>query len=157
MSYKTPNAENEAAQDDSDLHDDEYVMPCAEAILAGTLALMTGHARCGCAAHRDMMGSKAAHNLAQLAQHPVMSEEFRTVAFKLHLQWIEMVQVERLNHDQPDPSQALSPAQAPVQAADAARTRLYHAQMSPAEMSRAEQSRAEQSRALWHTTPEVIQ
>ena len=145
MSYKTPNAENEAAQNDSDLHDDEYVMPCAEAILAGTLALMTGHARCGCAAHRDMMGSKAAHNLAQLAQHPVMSEEFRTVAFELHIQWIELIQAERIGQH----PAAHASTGAPIQAAADAAARTY--------LSKAEQTRAEQSRALWHTTPEVIQ
>ena len=149
MSYKIPAAENDSAQGDSaqgesDLREDEYIMPCAEAILAGTLALMTGHARCACAQHRDMMGSKAAYNLAQLAQHPVMSEEFRTVAFKLHTQWVELVQAERIGQHQAAHAPAHAAAHAPMQAAAdaAARTHL---------------SRAEQSRALWHKTPEVIQ
>ena len=144
MSYSTLNSKNDSVKDDSDAVDDEYIMPCAEAILAGTLALMTGHARCGCAQHRDMMGSKAAYNLAQLAQHPVMSEEFRTVAFKLHTQWVELVQAERIGQHQTAHAPTHAQVHAPVQAAAdaAARTHL---------------SRAEQSRALWHATPEVIQ
>lgn len=39
-----------------ELHEDEeHVMPCAEAMLAGTLALMTGHAQnaCACATQRN--------------------------------------------------------------------------------------------------------
>ena len=145
MSYSTPNLKNnctggEATADDSAAVDDEYVMPCAEAMLAGTLALMTGHARCGCAQHRDMMGSKAAHNLAQLAQHPAMSEGFRAVAIKLHMQWVELIQAERSHQHQA----AHAPTGAPMQAAADAAARTYL-------------SKAEQSRALWHTTPEVIQ
>lgn len=136
MSYSTLNSKNDSVKDDSDAVDDEHTMPCAEAILAGTLALMTGHARCGCAQHRDMMASKAAANLALLAQHPLMSEGFRTVTFKLHAQWVELIQAERVSQNQP----AHNPIQSAADAA--ARTHL---------------SRAEQSRALWHTTPEVIQ
>lgn len=113
--------------------DDEYTMPCAEAILAGTLALITGHARCGCTQHRDMMAKKAASNLALLAQHPLMSAGFKTVAAKLHEQWVELIHAQRV--------QAQQVAQQSV--ADVAGS----ACMSP----------AEQSRALWHTTPEVIQ
>ena len=142
MSYSIPNDKNDSVHNDSDTVDDEYTMPCAQAMVAGTLALMTGHARCGCAQHRDMMGSKAAYNLGQLAQHPAMSEGFREVAFKLHTQWVELVHAERIRQHQP----AHLPAQAPLQAA-ADRTHL----------STAEMCRAEMSRALWHTTPEVIQ
>ena len=147
MSYRIPSDINDSVHNDSDTVDDEYTMPCAQAMVAGTLALMTGHARCGCAQHRDMMGSKAAYNLGQLAQHPAMSEGFREVAFKLHMQWVELVQAERIRQH---PSDHL-PAQAPLRPA-ADRTHL-----STAEMSRAEMARAEMSRALWHTTPEVIQ
>ena len=140
------NPSNAAVDDFMASEQDEYTMPCAEAVLAGTLALMTGHARCGCAQHRDMMASKAASNLALLAQHPLMSEGFRTVAFKLHIQWVELIQAERVSQYTAVPSQ-VAPSQtshdAMQSAADAAaRSRL---------------SRAEQSRALWHTTPEVIQ
>ena len=140
MSYTTPIDKDLSTSDDFDATDDEYTMPCAEAILAGTLALMTGHARCGCATHRDMMATKAAANLASLAQHPVISEEFRTVAFKLHAQWVELIQDERISQHQ----SAQASDYAPIQAAADAAARTYL-------------SRAEQSRALWHTTPEVIQ
>ena len=150
MSYSTLNDKHSAANDDADddadvvkaanSGEDEYTMPCAEAILAGTLALMTGHARCGCATHRDMMASKAACNLASLAKHPVMSEEFRVVAAKLHTQWVELIHAERISQHQS------------LQTAQHAATVTPTAYMSSAEMSR-----AEMARALWHKSPEVIQ
>ena len=140
------NPSNTAVDDFIDSEQDEYTMPCAEAVLVGTLALMTGHARCTCAQHRDLMASKAASNLSLLAQHPLMSEGFRTVAFKLHIQWVELIQAERVNEH----ASALSQA-APSQT-------TYNAMQSAADAAaRTHLSRAEQSRALWHTTPEVIQ
>lgn len=45
-----------AVNTEPELHEDEeHVMPCAEAMLAGTLALMTGHAQnaCACATQRN--------------------------------------------------------------------------------------------------------
>ena len=43
--------------------DEEYSLPCAEALLAGTLALMTGYVQACCDSHRDAMGRKIAANL----------------------------------------------------------------------------------------------
>ena len=75
--------------------EEHYVMPCAEAVIAATLALMTGHVRCGCAEHRDMMGKKAAENLLALSQQPVLSAGFRAVAARLYSQWSELLAHER--------------------------------------------------------------
>lgn len=117
---------------------EEFVMPCAEALMAGTLALMTGHARCSCAQHRDMMAKKAASNLCILAQHPHISDGLRTVAQKLHEQWVEVIQADRLH------AMAVSvPMRSSTSDHDAA-TRLA-------------QINAEKHRANWHATPETIQ
>ncbi len=59
---------------DTELHgDEEHVMPCAEAMLAGTLALMTGHAQSTCATQRGLVGRKIRSNLFFLSQHPELS------------------------------------------------------------------------------------
>jgi len=59
---------------DTELHEDEeHVMPCAEAMLAGPLALMTGHAQSSCATQRGLMGRKIRSNLFFLGQHPALS------------------------------------------------------------------------------------
>lgn len=71
-----------------ELHEDEeHVMPCAEAMLAGTLALMTGHAQSACATQRDLMGRKIRSNLFFLGEHPGLSPNFRTVVQRMHQHW----------------------------------------------------------------------
>ncbi len=71
-----------------ELHEDEeHLMPCAEAMLAGTLALMTGHAQSPCATQRDLMGRKIRSNLFFLSQHPGLSTPFRTVIQRMHQHW----------------------------------------------------------------------
>lgn len=67
--------------------DEEHVMPCAEAMLAGTLALMTGHAQSACANQRDLMGRKIRSNLFFLGQHPALSPSFRKVVHNMHRHW----------------------------------------------------------------------
>jgi hypothetical protein len=76
---------------DIDLEPPAGGLPCAEGLLAGTLALLTGHAQACCEDHRSLMAAKAASNLVQLSQHPLMSEGFKTVAWNLHLQWVQRV------------------------------------------------------------------
>ncbi len=68
-----------------------YDMPCAEAMLAGTLALMTGHAENRCPQHRALMAKKVVSNLFFLASHPALSENFRTVAGRIHRHWANLV------------------------------------------------------------------
>ncbi|WP_326539254.1 hypothetical protein [Pseudorhodoferax sp.] len=69
--------------------DEEYGMPCAEALLAGALALMTGHAQACCAGQRDLMARKVADNLQLLARHPSLSAEFRSMLVQLQRRWSE--------------------------------------------------------------------
>lgn len=72
---------------DIETHDDEYAMPCAEAMLAGTLALMTGHAESACARQRTLMAQKICSNLFFLGRHPGLTPNFRAVVHRMHGHW----------------------------------------------------------------------
>ena len=65
----------------------EYTMPGAEAMLAGTLALMTGHAQNVCPNRRMLMALKVRHNLDQLRSHPGLNPQFRAVLLRLCHEW----------------------------------------------------------------------
>lgn len=67
--------------------DEEYTLPCAEALLAGTLALMTGHAQNVCPNRRMLMALKIRHNLDRLRSHPGLNEQFRIVLMRLCHEW----------------------------------------------------------------------
>jgi hypothetical protein len=71
----------------------EYVMPCAEAMLAGTLALMTGYAQHGDAGVRSLMAKKVVSNLFFLSGHPHLSDHFKTMLGNLRSRW--QLEVER--------------------------------------------------------------
>jgi len=78
---------NPETETDTDPHDEEYVMPCAEAMLAGTLALMTGHAQSACTRQRVLMAKKIRSNLYFLGQNPDLTANFRTVVQRMHQHW----------------------------------------------------------------------
>lgn len=64
-----------------------YYLPSAEALLAGTLALMTGHAQ-ACSSHtRQRMATKIVSNLSDLTQHPVLSPQFQAAVWNLRKHW----------------------------------------------------------------------
>lgn len=71
--------------------------PCAEALLAGTVALMTAWAHpCPCAAdealkHRWLIARKLASNLGFLAQHPALSPQLRQVMAHAQVAWSSTV------------------------------------------------------------------
>ncbi len=73
---------------------EEHELPCIEAVLAGTLALMTGYGQALQAAlepqRRLSMGEKVARNLSLLAEHPQLSVGFRQVLTGLQRRWIAM-------------------------------------------------------------------
>ena len=73
---------------------EEHPMPAVEAMLAGTLALMTGYSQFLQAAenpaHRLSMGEKIAHNLGLLAGHPMLSPDCRCVLAMLRERWTVM-------------------------------------------------------------------
>ncbi len=69
---------------------EEYRLPCHEALLAGTLALMTGHAQADCDSTRQAMNSKIVDNLSHLAGHPMLSPLFRAALRSLLDHWLAM-------------------------------------------------------------------
>ncbi|CAM3366738.1 hypothetical protein [Polaromonas hydrogenivorans] len=105
-------------------------MPSAEALLAGTLALMTGIAQGCCDRHRQMMSHKIIANLAQLADHPMASPGFRATAANLRVFWVRLLR------------QGDAPA---------------GADQATAPSGHAEPLRSDPHRALWHATPETVQ
>lgn len=69
--------------------DEEYTLPSTEALLAGTLALMTGCAQhAGPVRQRELMAGKVVSNLTQLAQHPELSAPMRSMLAKLSARWL---------------------------------------------------------------------
>lgn len=69
--------------------DEEYSLPCAEALLAGTLALMTGYVQACCDSHREAMGHKIVTNLQLLGQADVLTPHFRTMLRNLQSRWVK--------------------------------------------------------------------
>ncbi len=73
---------------------EEHELPCIEAVLAGTLALMTGYSQALQAeldpAQRLRMGVKISENLALLMDHPMLSLGFRQVVRGLRGRWQAM-------------------------------------------------------------------
>lgn len=65
----------------------EFVLRHAEAVLAGTLALMTALVQGCCDAHRPAIRRKVIANLAELEQHAALSQQFRAMASHLQQHW----------------------------------------------------------------------
>jgi hypothetical protein len=68
--------------------DEEYVMPSVEALIAGTLALLTGYAQAapGCE-HRPLMAKKLVSNQIFLSGHPDLSPPMRTMLGNMRTRW----------------------------------------------------------------------
>ena len=73
---------------------EEYELPCTEALLAGTLALMTGYSQALQAerdpARRLAMSLRIAHNLQHVALQPGLSAPFRALGGRLATLWQQM-------------------------------------------------------------------
>jgi hypothetical protein len=73
---------------------DEHVLPSLEAVLAGTLALMTGYSQALQADQppgpRLLMGVKIGRNLGLLLDHPGVTDAFRRVVAGLQQRWAQM-------------------------------------------------------------------
>ena len=72
--------------------DVEYEMPSAEALLASTLALMTGHAQSKCMRQRCLMSRKITSNLLTLSHHAMLSANFRAVVDRMRPHWMVLAQ-----------------------------------------------------------------
>lgn len=97
--------------------DEDPVLPSAEAMLAGTLALMTGFAEhCEALAGSatpaagtqgaarslpHLLAAKAASNLFFLAEHPLLSAAFRSTLWRLRSHWQDLER--RVAPPPPDP------------------------------------------------------
>ncbi len=70
---------------------DEHELPASEAVLAATLALMTGYSQALQAdlnpQQRLLLGAKIGRNLELLAEHPALSDGFQRIALGLHARW----------------------------------------------------------------------
>ncbi|MBX3606547.1 MAG: hypothetical protein KF788_14810 [Piscinibacter sp.] len=70
---------------------DEHELPASEAVLAATLALMTGYSQALQAdlhpQQRVLMGAKIGRNLELLADHPALSDGFQRIALGLLARW----------------------------------------------------------------------
>lgn len=67
----------------------------AEAMLAGTLALMTGYAQVSTIEQRCVMADKVCDALSELADDPDLSPPFRMALSALHSHW-QVLLVQRL-------------------------------------------------------------
>jgi hypothetical protein len=86
LQLKGWNMKTDAAWDESS---QEYVMPCAEAVLMATMALMTGHAQNKNEQHLQWMARKIGANLEVLASHPGLSEGLRKALKRLVVPWAQ--------------------------------------------------------------------
>ena len=81
-------------EDDGGEDDNHTPLPCAGALLAGTLALMTSwadpcqQARCGVAVQRRLMARKIVSNLYFLMHHPNVAPPLRNVMSNAHRRWM---------------------------------------------------------------------
>jgi hypothetical protein len=79
---------------ESDPTIEEYELPCREAVLAGTLALMTGYSQALQAEHdpaqRLLISLRIAQNLERLAGQAALSAPFRALSGKLAALWQQM-------------------------------------------------------------------
>jgi|SRR5689334_17309566 len=78
---------------------EEHELPSVEAVLAGTLALMTGYSQALQAEldpqRRITMGEKIGHQLGLLVEHPLLSSGFRQVLSGLQSRWQQMSECTR--------------------------------------------------------------
>lgn len=73
---------------------EDHELPAVEAVLAGTLALMTGYSQALQAElhpqQRMLMGRKIGTNLVLLADHPALTEPFQRILLGLSARWQAM-------------------------------------------------------------------
>lgn len=73
--------------------DEEYIIPGPEALMASTMALMTGHVQSCCVSHREAIVAKIVANLAVLSQDPMLSPGFQALLWSLRSRWLALGQV----------------------------------------------------------------
>lgn len=80
--------------------DEEHTLPSVEALMAGTLALLTGYAQSApdCT-HRPLMARKLVSNLFFLSEHPQLSPAMRSTLANLRTRW--QLDIEQASTTQP--------------------------------------------------------
>lgn len=68
----------------------EYLLSNVEAVVAGTLALMTAMAQGCCEAHGRAIREKVIANLMELGRHEGVSHQFQAVAAHLQQHWCSL-------------------------------------------------------------------
>jgi len=96
---------DQGADDGDIVAADARSLPPPEALLAGTLALMTGHAQACCEGQRAVMAKKIVANLFMLSRHTGAPPNFRAIAANLHPLWVRVLQ-----QGTEQPQQGLLPA-----------------------------------------------
>lgn len=81
----------------------EYHLACPEALLAGTFALMTGHAQASSDHTRTAMAAKIAANLQELVSHSCLSPQFVLVLARLQSSWVALGEGNAAGNGQADP------------------------------------------------------
>jgi len=80
--------------------DTQLPIPSLEALVAGTVALMTSwaapcpDARIDSAAQRSLLARKVISNLFFIQNHPCASAEFRQVMANAHQRWVGLTQIQ---------------------------------------------------------------
>jgi hypothetical protein len=93
-------------EDHCDEHVDPSSQPCATALVAGTLALMTTWAdpcpTCTLepTAQRRLLARKVASNLFYMKHHPAFSPALRQVMAHAHARWLDLAQRENGDVDE---------------------------------------------------------
>lgn len=80
----------------AEMTEEEYTLPCLEALLAGSFALMTGYAQSApdCP-HRPLLAAKLISNLIRLSHHGSLTPSMRAMLANLRTRW----QLEMESHD----------------------------------------------------------
>lgn len=96
--------------------DEEYTLPPVEALMAGTLALLTGYAQSApdCP-HRPLMAAKLVSNLFFLSGHPDLSGPMQTMLSNLRTRWQMEVEQQQPRTTLPAPTPLWHAAPAGVQ------------------------------------------
>lgn len=77
-----------ATSETPDFATEEYTLPCVEALLAGSFALMTGYAQSApdCP-HRPLLAAKLISNLIRLSHDSALSPQMRAMLSNLRTRW----------------------------------------------------------------------
>jgi hypothetical protein len=85
--------------------DEDYELPSADALMAGTLALMTGYAQTAPGDdHRCLMARKLVSSLFFLSEHPQVSPHMRRLLANLRTRWQVEAEAGSAQHRMPEPT-----------------------------------------------------